>query len=134
MINEGVYTLGTKALGAALAAQEQTPIEELDGMGAVTITADFTYGSGTGTCRAVVRTKLGADGQAIEIARFDFTEATARKVCTLNANAAKAIAAIVALSAEGVFDGVLGNVLDVVILSTGTYVNSTLSVSAAVRG
>ena len=46
----------------------------------------------------------------------------------------KAVTSYAALSANSVNDGVLGDRLRVVIDSTGTYVNTVLSVIAAVRG
>ena len=139
-----VYNLGQVAIaaavtdqviteGAAAGGNSQSLIDRLDGMQAVTLDVAFAYGSGGTALVVVIETRLGAGGGWIEIARFDFATATARKVATLNALAAKAVSAVAALGAEGVFDGVLGDALRARVTSTGTYAGSTLSVRAAVR-
>jgi hypothetical protein len=133
MDNPGVYTLAALGITAALSAQAQTPITGLDGMSAVTLEAALAYGSGGTTCAAVVQTSFDGGTTWRDVARFEFTTASAVKIANLQANGAKAIASYSALSTETVLDGVLGDRLRVVVTSTGTYVNTTLSVRASAR-
>jgi len=129
-LTAAVITTGVTSQGGA-----QALIDRLDGMNAVTLEADFDYGgSGGTTCIVRVQTRLGAGGDWIDIARLDFATTSARKACTINGLAAKAVAAVAALGAEGVLDGILGDALRAVVTSTGTYgANTNLAVRAAVR-
>lgn len=128
-----VYTLASLGITAALTASALTPIEDLDGMTAVTIEASFAYGSGGTTCKAKVQTTFDGGTTWRDIAEFDFTTASAVKFANLSGLLSKAVTAYTALSAEGVIDGVLGDQLRVEVTSTGTYVATTLSVRASVR-
>jgi hypothetical protein len=131
MLNPGSYDLAVLQITAALSAQAQTAIEDLDGMERVSIEAEFLYGSGGTTCAAVVQTRFGG-GNWRDIARFDFTTASATKHATLTKDT-KAVTAYAALASEGVYDRVLGDELRAVITSTGVYGGSTtLSVRASV--
>lgn len=132
-INPGVYTLASRAITVPLSAEAQTVIDSLDGMTAISLEASLAYGSGGATCIAVVQTSFDGGTTYRDIARFDFATATAVKQCNLEGLLSKAIAAYVALASEGVIDGMLGDRLRVVITSTGTYVNTTLTVRASVR-
>ncbi|MCK1322146.1 hypothetical protein IVA94_14845 [Bradyrhizobium sp. 156] len=133
MNNANVYPLAALAIGAARSLSILTPVADLDGMEAVTIEANFQYGSGGTTCSAIVATTFDGGTTWRHIARFDFTTATAVKVANLNGHLSKAVTAYVDLASEGVLDGVLGDQLAVLVQSTGTYVNSVLSVRASVR-
>lgn len=132
MDNPGVKTLASLAITAALAAQAQTAIDDLDGMTAVTLEARFGYGSGGTSCSALVQTTLDGTNW-IDIASFDFTTASAVKHCNLEGLLSKAVTAYAALTANTVYDGVLGDQLRCVVTSVGTYANTTLSVRASVR-
>jgi len=129
----GIFTLAAKQITVAVAAEAQTAIEDLDGMTAVTLEAVFAYGSGGATAIAVVQTSADGGTNWRDIVRFDFTTASAVKVANLSGLLSKAVTVYAVLAAEGVLDGILGNKLRAVITTTGTYVNSTLSVRAAVR-
>jgi hypothetical protein len=133
MENAGVYTLAALGITTALSASAQTAIDDLGGMTAVTLEASFSYGSGGTSVAAVVQTSFDGGTTWRDIARFDFTTSTAVKVANLQASAAKSIASYSALGSEGVTDGVLADRLRCVVTSTGTYVNTTLSVRASVR-
>lgn len=133
MDNAGTFTLAALAIGAAKTLSLLTPITDLDGMQAVTLEANFQYGSSGTTCSAIVATTLDGGTTWRQIARFDFTTATAVKVANLNGHLSKAVTAYVDLASEGVLDGILGDQLAVYLVSTGTYVNTTLSVRASVR-
>jgi len=133
MDNAGVYTLGAIPISAARSLAILTPITDLDGMTSVSLEANFQYGSGGTTCSAIVATTFDGGTTWRHVARFDFTTSASVKVANIQASAAKAIGAYADLSTEGVSDGVLGNQLAVLVVSTGTYANTTLSVRASVR-
>lgn len=133
MINPGVYALAVLGVAAPMAAVAQTPIKNLDGITAVTIEAAFGYGTGGATCSAVVQTSPDGGTTWRDIARFDFTTASAVKHCNLEGLLSKAVTAYAALASEGVYDGVLFDCLQCIVTSTGTYANTTLSVRASVR-
>ncbi len=140
----GIFPLGDRAVTAALTNEvitqgvsaanvAQAFIDRLDGMSAVTLFCNFVYGSGGTTCAVVVQTTLD-DVNWIDVARFDFTTASASKVANLSGFLSKAVAAVAALRAEGVNDGVLGAKLRARVTSTGTYAgNTSVSIRAAVR-
>lgn len=133
MDNPGVYTLAALQISAAIPQSLLTPIESLDGMSGVTLDANLNYGSGSGTVSVIVVTSFDGGSSLRHIARFDFTTATAIKTANLSGMLSKAVAAYQDLASEGVNDGLLGNLLAVLVTVTGTYVNTTLSVRAAVR-
>lgn len=133
MDNPGAKNLAVLNVTTALAAQAQTAIDDLDGMTAVTLTAEFGYGSGGTTCSAVVQTTFDGGTVWWDIARFDFTTATRKAACNLEGLLSKAVTTYAALASESVFDGVLGNQLRAVVTSTGTYANTTLAIRASVR-
>lgn len=133
MDNPGVYTLASLNMTTALTSSAQTAISSLDGMTAVTLEAEFAYGSGGTTCAAVVQTSFDGGTVWIDIARFDFLLSTRKAVCNLEGLLSKAVTTYTALAVEGVIDGVLGDRLRCVVTSTGVYVNTTLAVRASVR-
>jgi len=133
MNNAGIFTLAALQIGAAKPLALLTPIEDLDGMTAVTLEANFQYGSGGATCSAIVVTSFDGGVTWRHVARFDFATAAAVKTANLSGLLSKAVAAYADLASEGVNDGLLGDQLAVYLVSTGTYVNTTLSVRASVR-
>jgi len=132
MENPGCYSLAALALTSALSASVQTAIVDLGGMTAVTLEARFGYGSGGTSCSALVQTTLDGSNW-IDIASFDFTTASATKHCNLEGLLSKAVTSYAALSANSVYDGVLGDRLRCVVTSVGLFSNTTLSVRASVR-
>ncbi len=133
MNNPGAYTLAAMPISVARSLALLTPIPNLEGMTAVSLEAVFAFGSGGATCSAIAATSFDGGTTWRHIARFDFTTASAVKVANLNGLLSKAVAAYADLASEGVNDGILGAQLAVYIVSTGTYVNTTLSVRASVR-
>lgn len=132
MDNADVYTLAALQVSAARSIALLTPITGLEGMTAVTLEANFQYGSGGSTCSLIAATSF--DGVLWRyIARFDFTTASAVKIANLSGLLSKAVSSYSDLAAEGVLDGVLGNQLAALIVSTGTYANTTASLRASVR-
>lgn len=132
MDDAGVFVLAALPISAAAAQKILTPTTGLEGMSSVSIEASLLYGSGGSTVIAIVATSFDGTNWR-HIARFDFATAAAVKLANIQANAAKGITAYLDLAAEGVNDGMLGNQLAVLVTSTGTYVNTTLSVRASVR-
>lgn len=133
MDNAGTYTLAALQISAAMSLKLLTPIVALKGMTACNLEANFQYGSGGSTCSAMAATTFDDGTTWRQIARFDFATATAVKVANLSGLLSKAVSPYVDLASEGVNDGILGDQLAVYLLSTGTYVNTNLSVRASVR-
>jgi hypothetical protein len=133
MDNSGIFTLAALPISAARSLALLSPISDLDGMSSVSLEASFQYGSGGTTCSLIVATSFDGGTTWRHIARFDFTTAAAVKTANIQASAAKSVGAYTDLASEGVNDGVLGNMLAIFIVSTGTYVNTTASVRASVR-
>jgi hypothetical protein len=134
-MNQGTFDLGSVAVttavtnsvitsGVSPAGAAQAFIDRLEGMQNLAIFANFTYGSGGTTCAVVVQTTFD-DVNWIDIARFDFTTASASKVANLSAALSKAVTAVAALGSEGVLDGILGAKLRARVTSTGTYAGNT---------
>lgn len=132
MDNPGSYVLAALSLTTALTAQAQTATDALEGMTAVSLEAEFLYGSGGTSALALVQTRHDG-GNWRDIARFEFTTASATKVANLSGLLSKAITAYAALSTESVIDGMLGTELRAVVTSVGVYANTTLTVRAAAR-
>lgn len=132
MDDAGVYQLAALPIAAAASQKILTPITGLEGMTSVSIEASLLYGSGGSTVTAIVATSF--DGVTWRhIARFDFATAAATKLANIQAAAAKGITVYADLNSEGVNDGMLGDQLAVLVTSTGTYSNTTLSVRASAR-
>jgi hypothetical protein len=126
MTNSGAFTLFAGGITAALSAQAQTPIEDLEGMLSMSLVARFAYGSGGTSVAALVQTSLDGGTNWFDVARFDFTTSSATKYANLSGLTYKAAAAYAALSAEGQNDGLLGPMVRAVITSVGTYAGGTL--------
>ncbi|WP_316184718.1 MULTISPECIES: hypothetical protein [unclassified Bradyrhizobium] len=135
MDNAGVYTLAAMQIGdpkpTALVAM--SPMPDLSGMSAVSLEASLQYGSGGTSLTAIVVTSFDNGLTWRHIARFDFGAAAATRLANIQASGAKGVADYADLGAQGVNDGILGDRLALILSSTGTYSNTTLSVRAAVR-
>jgi hypothetical protein len=140
----GPYNLGDRAISSAVtnevitegvssAGVDQSYIDGLDWMAAVTLFVNFVYGSGGTTCVVTVQTSI--DGVVwIDVARFDFTTASLSKVANLSGLTPVAAATVAALSSQGQTDGVLGDRLRARLTTTGTYAgNTSVSVRAVPR-
>jgi hypothetical protein len=133
MNNPGVYPLCALQIIAAMPTPKLvTPIIDLDGMTAVSLEANFQYGSGSGTVTPIVATSFDGINWR-HIARFDFANASRVAVANLSGLLSKAVANYADLVVEGVNDGILGDRLAVLLTSTGAYQNTTLSIRASVR-
>lgn len=128
----GTFTLAAQAIAGPNTALALTAIHDLDGMSAVTIEAALAYGSGGTTISAVIQTTIDGTNWR-DIARLDFTTVDTVKACNLSGMASKGVLTLNTLASEGVNDGFLGGSLRAILSSTGTYINTTLSIRAAVR-
>jgi hypothetical protein len=124
MNNPGIKNLGDVALAAINAATgggavvtaagdtsgvTQAYLDGLDGMVAATISANFVYGSGGDTLKAVVEVTLNQGATWIEVVRLAFAQASAEKVVNLSAlTPVTTVYAPTTLSDDTVKDGVLG--------------------------
>jgi hypothetical protein len=140
-MNQGVFNLGDAAITAAVtnvvitagvsaAGVAQPFLDRFEGIRNLTLFANFVYGSGGTNCACVIQTTFD-DINWVDIARFDFTTASASKVAGLVAGS-KAVTAVVALAVEGVLDQVLGTKFRARLTTTGVYAgNSSLSLRMA---
>jgi len=133
MDNPGVFTLAALQITPDMPETLLTPVTDLDGMTAVTIDADFRYGSGGTSVTAIVATTFDGGVTFRHIARFDFTTASIVKQCNLEGMLSKAVTTYADLSSQSVNDGVLGDQLAVLLTSVGNYSNTTISIRASVR-
>jgi len=141
----GIYNLGDAAIaqavtdliiteGVSTSGTPQALIDRLEGMSAVSLQASLVYGSGGTACIVIVQTSLDQGQSWIDVARFDFAQASAKKIANVSAAVAAAPMAVAALGAEGKLDGILGDRLRARVTSTGSYGgNTSISVRAAVR-
>src|ERR1700758_619270 len=91
MDNSGVYNLAVLQIATAKSLSLLTPTTGLDGMEAVTIEANFQYGSGGTTCSAIVATSFDNGVTWRHVARFDFMTAGAVKVANIQAITGKMV-------------------------------------------
>src|SRR3954467_482772 len=143
----GLFNLGDEAItanvtnsvitdGLSSAGVAQSFIDGLDFMAAVTIQANFTYGSRGSSVKVDVETSLDQGSNWIAIARFAFTTASAEKVVNLSGlTPVTTLYTPATLSDDTVKDGILGDRLRCRITSTGTAYagNTAISVRANVR-
>lgn len=120
---------------AAAGTQTGTAVTGLAGMTALTLSCRLAYGSGGGTLVAYVQTSLDQGTTWIDIARLDFATAGGQKLVNLSGLTPRTTPlTVAALGAEGCNDGILGDRLRAIIVSTGTYADSTvLSIRAMPR-
>jgi hypothetical protein len=137
MLNPGDYTLAALGITTALASQAQTSIQDLEGMNAATIEAQFAYGSGGTNCKVWIQTTLDAGQTWLDIACFAFTTSSSTKVINLSGLTPVTTAVVPtdgSMADNTVQDGVFGSALRAKITSVGAYAGSTsLSVRASVR-
>jgi hypothetical protein len=101
----------------------QTFWDDLEGMSAVTILCEFTYGGGGTTAAVTVDTALGAGGTWYPIAVFNFTTASDAKTLTPSGMTSRTDSAL-SLTAPGsnsAIGGFLGDRLRARLTTTGTY-------------
>lgn len=133
MDNPGLKVLFAAPIDVPKTGSVVSAIMSLTGMLAVTLEFNFQYGSGGSTCSAIVATSFDGGTTRRHIARADFTTTSSVKVLNLSGLLSKAVTDYADLAAPGVLDGILGDQLQVILTSTGTYANTNLSVRASVR-
>lgn len=84
MLNPGDYSLCDLAITTALNAVAQTPIKNLEGKLAATISARFAYGSGGTSCKAYVQVTHDNGLTWDDVACFAFATASATKKVNLS--------------------------------------------------
>lgn len=102
------------------------------------VQANFVYGSGGTTAAAYVQTSLDAGVSWIDIMAFNFTTASAVKVSavvTTTALAAAVTPGSGALTANTILSGLLGDRVQVLFTTTGTYGgNTSLALDMVAKG
>lgn len=103
----------------------------------IALLAVFTYGSSGTTAKAYVQTSIDNGTTWFDIASFAFTTASLTKLSSIAANIAPATQAATptsgTLADNTINNGVLGNLYRVQMLTTGTYVATTLVVNLFAR-
>ena len=136
MLNPIDFSLCDVAITAAQPSVAYSPIIDLYGMQAATITARFAYGTGGTSAKAYVQTSLDAGITWIDIACFAFTTASGIRVINLSGLTPVTTAYAPtdgAMADDTVKDGILGSSMRVKLLTTGTYANTVMSVKASAR-
>jgi hypothetical protein len=107
----------------------------LEGMQSVAIELRFLWGSGGGSVKALVQSAVGYDAPAYDIVQVTFGAAARTVLCELYAGTTTLVDPNVGgidsagneVFADGLVARVLGDRLRVVLIVTGTYVNTVLS-------
>lgn len=134
MISPGLKSLGDVTITTA-GTQTATAVEDLDGMLAATIYARLAYGSGGTTVRAYIQTSLDQGTTWVDIACILFGTASETQIVNLSGLTPKTTAATPtdgALTDDTCVDGILGDMLRLKAVSTGTYAGTTLLTVRAV--
>lgn len=137
MDRPGSYNLGDRAITAALtdavitegqsaSGAAQAFIDRLDGMSRAKIQANFVYGSGGTSVAVLVQTSLDQGASWIDLVRFEFAQASLKKVAALVDSESADPVDVAALEIEcRASTIVLGDRLRAKITSTGTYAGNT---------
>jgi hypothetical protein len=94
----------------------------------LTVQANFTYGSGGTSVDAYLQTSVDGGATWTDVAEFNFTTASARKLYNLSAQTAKTTAVSPtdgSLTANTSVDGILGPEFRVKYTTVGTYAGGT---------
>lgn len=141
MDNPGAFQLTANGNAFAITSagtQVGDWIDGFDGITALTAQFQFMTGSGSsGTVTAYLQTSIDQGQTPIDIAAVAFTTASATSVvnlCGLTPKTTPVTPWQQALSAGTCVDGILGDRFRVVVVSTGTYLNSSsLNVTGVAR-
>lgn len=116
--------------------QTGTPVQLLTGMNASAFQVRFLYGSGGTKVNVYVQTTLDQGQTWIDIANIAFTTSSSTEMVNLSALdklTTPTVPTNLTLSDNTTVDGILGDQLRAVVVSTGTYSGSLVSVRAVVR-
>jgi hypothetical protein len=133
MDNPGPFTLGDFTIGAA-GTQIGVDVNNLAGLEAANLQMRFAYGSGGTKTNVYVQTSLDQGATWFDIANIAFTTSSGVDVVNLSALVAVTtpVAPVnLALADNTTLNGVIGDRLRAVVVSTGTYSGQTL---VSVRG
>ena len=135
MDSPGPYVLAALQITGPLTAELMTPVTDLAGMTALSLEAAWSGGSGGSSVEALVQTSFDGGTTWRDIARFDFTTSADVKQCNLSGLLSKAVADYAPLGSNSVNDGILGDQLQAVITSVGTFTGAggLLTVRAVAR-
>jgi len=125
----GPLTLGDFQVAAA-ATQTGTPVTNLQGLTALSCQARFFYGSGGTQTNVFIQTSLDQGQSWFDIANIEFTTSSgieAINLSGLNSVTTPTAPQNLALSNNTTFNGPLGDRLQAVVVSTGTYGSNTLA-------
>ena len=135
MDNPGVFSLGDFTVTGPT-TQVGTPVTDLAGMAAVAVQARFASGGGGTSCTVFLQTSFDQGQTWVDLAALAFGTASAVLLASLvGGTLAPQAPTDAGLAAGTILAGApLGDRLQAKVVSTGTFVNSTLcSVWACVR-
>jgi hypothetical protein len=115
-------------IAAAIAVVATGPVKLAAAPRNLVAQGNFTYGSGGTTVDAYLQTSLDGGSTWIDIAQFHFTTASGRFVYNLNGQTALTVEYTPtdgSLAANTCKDGIVGPMLRVKYVSTGTYAGAT---------
>lgn len=132
MDNPGAFTLGDFQIGTA-GQQNGAPVTNLEGMAAASLQVRLSSAAGGTSINVYIQTSLDQGQSWFDVGCIGFT--TTPGVQTLNISgldkAAPAAPTNLGLAPGTVADGPLGDCLQAVVVSTGTYAGSPL---VSIRG
>lgn len=129
LANPGPLTLGAFQIGAA-GNYPGLPVANLQGITALSCQARFYYGSGGTQVNVYLQTSLDQGNSWFDISNIEFTTASGIEVVNLsglNAVTTPTAPVNLALLNNTSFNGPLGDRLQAVVVSTGTYGSNTLA-------
>ena len=136
MRNPGDYSLCDLAITTALSGVALTPVQNLEGMLAATISARFAWGSGGTSCKAYVQVTHDSGVTWDDIACFAFGTTSATKKINLSGltPVTNPVTPSDGAMADNTFqDGFLGAAMRAKLVTTGTYSKTILSVKLSAR-
>lgn len=108
----------------------------VDAPTSICVQANFAYGSGGTTVNAYLQTSLDQGVTWIDIAQFSFATASARVLYNLNSQTPQTTQVVAkdgALTANTAQDGIVGPQYQVKLVTTGTYVGTTLRIDVSAQ-
>jgi hypothetical protein len=136
MLNPGSRTLAQRAITTAITGEAQTAFDDLAGIQAATIEAQFQYGSGGTAAKVWVQVSLDLGQTWNDVACFAFATASATKIINLSGMTPVTTAFTPsdgAMADNTYQDGCMGSSWRAKITTTGTYANTNLVVRVESR-
>lgn len=135
-VNPGAVTLGYFPVAGA-GTQTGTPVANLQGMVGLSCKVQFYYGSGGTQANVYIQTSLDTGNSWLDLANIQFTTANgveAINLSGLNGVTTPTAPSNLGLTANTTFNGPMGDRLQAVVVSTGTYGgNTAAAVNCVVR-